>query len=245
MRGRIHIGTSGWSYKHWRGLFYPEKLPARRWLEHYSQQFDSTEINGSFYKLPTPETVVAWKEQAGDGFTFCPKMSRFLTHMKKLREPEEPLQRFFGIFDPLLEAMGPVLIQLPPQLKFNPAVTEHFYSLLSGTYGDHRFAIEVRDEAWLSGESLQLMDRHGLSLVISHSSVPFPYLEHITGKEVYIRFHGPAELYASSYSNQMLSQYAAKILEWSSDGRNVWIYFNNDIHGFAPVDAKRLKDLLK
>src|SRR5437764_7135515 len=115
----IHIGTSGWSYKHWKELFYPKTVKAADLLSYYAKTFDTTEINGSFYRMPTEETVIKWTQQVPSDFLFCPKMSRFLTHMKKLRNPEEPLERFFSVFDHMQSMMGPILFQLPPMLKFN------------------------------------------------------------------------------------------------------------------------------
>src|SRR5215213_5518071 len=119
MKRNIHIGTSGWSYKHWKEIFYPHKLKAAEWIVFYSNYFKITEINASFYRLPLKETIINWTKKVPKDFLFCPKMSRYLTHMKKLTEPEEPLERFFGIFEPMRKVMGPVLVQLPPFLKFD------------------------------------------------------------------------------------------------------------------------------
>jgi uncharacterized protein YecE (DUF72 family) len=240
----IHIGTSGWSYKGWRGLFYPDKLPATKWLRFYTGFFSSTEINGSFYRLPSLETVVKWTEDVPDDFLFCPKMSRFLTHMKKLREPEEPLERFFSVFHPMKPKMGPVLIQLPAMLRFNYDIAEQFYRLLKFSYSNYEFVMEVRHPTWLVEESLTLMTAFDIGLVISQSGNIFPYSEMITARNIYVRFHGPDALYASSYSDDMLQAFAGKFRQWVAEGHEVWAYFNNDIHGYAPQDAKRLQALL-
>ncbi|MBB1283244.1 DUF72 domain-containing protein [Flavisolibacter sp. BT320] len=245
MSGRIHIGTSGWSYKGWKGLFYPQKLPTNKWLPYYTTLFDSTEINGSFYRLPSVETVEKWTATVPDHFLFCPKMSRFLTHMKKLREPEEPLERFFTVFSPMKQKMGPVLVQLPSILRFHYDIAEAFYRLLKFTYHPHEFVLEVRHDTWLTEESLTLMTQYDIGLVISQSGNVFPYSEMITAKNVYLRFHGPEELYASAYSDEMLQGYAQKMRGWAEEGHTVWAYFNNDIHGYAPVDAQRLRELVK
>jgi len=244
MSGAIHIGTSGWSYKHWRSLYYPQKLAASRWLPHYAHDFSTTEINGSFYRLPSAETIEHWKTQVPDSFIFCPKMSRYLTHMKKLREPEEPLERFFNLFDAMQGRMGPVLLQLPPMVHFNAGVAGHFFGLLSDRYREYEFVLEVRHPSWLEQESLALMSAHRVGLVISHSEKEFPYTEEQTSKTVYVRFHGPKELYASSYSDAMLKSYARKFKKWAGDGCTVWVFFNNDIFGYAIEDAKRLKRML-
>ncbi len=240
---RIHIGTSGWSYQHWRGAYYPPGLAARHWLRHYASQFQTTEINGSFYRLPTTDTVEQWLAQVPEDFIFCPKMSRYLTHMKKLKDPEEPLQRFFSIFEPMRGRMGPVLLQLPPMLPFQYDRTEYFFELLKQEYRDQAFVLEVRHPGWLEPDALSLLLRYDIGFVISQSQDAFPYLEAITSKQVYVRFHGPGALYASSYTDEQLLYYRDKFFEWVDEGCEVWAFFNNDIHGYAPVDAQRLIDL--
>jgi uncharacterized protein YecE (DUF72 family) len=245
LKSSIHIGTSGWSYKHWKGLFYPTKLKTSEWITFYAQQFKTTELNGSFYKLPSKETVIEWMGKVPPDFMFCPKMSRFLTHMKKLNDPEEPLERFFGIFAPMKRMMGPVLLQLPRMLKFNYDKAEHLYHLLKTTYKKYEFVMEVRHDTWLEEKSLTLMTKYDIGLVISQSGQQFPYCEMITAKNIYIRFHGPQQLYASSYPQKMLNDFASKFKRWQKGGHTVWAFFNNDIHGYAPEDAKRLIALLE
>lgn len=244
MKDNIHIGTSGWSYKHWKGIFYPPKLKATEWIRFYSDNFRCTEINGSFYKLPTEETVTEWTKKVPADFIFCPKMSRFLTHMKKLNDPEEPLQRFFGIFEPMKKMMGPVLLQLPEVLKFNYDKTEHLYHLMKSKYEEYDFVMEVRHPSWLQAESLTLMAKFDIGLVISQSGERFPYSEMITAKNIYIRFHGPQALYASSYSDTMLKDFVKKFKKWEKQGHTIWAFFNNDIHGYAIQDGKRLLKIL-
>ena len=244
MERKIHIGTSGWSYKHWRELYYPPKLAASKWLPFYAADFSASEINASFYKLPTQETAMKWASQVPADFIFCPKMSRFLTHMKKLRDPEEPVERFFSVFHVIKDRLGPVLIQLHPLLKFNYDTAEHFYTLLKKEYRDYEFVVEVRQDSWLSEESLTLMTKYDIGLVISQSGGDFPYCEMITAKNIYVRFHGPKALYASPYSDTMLRDFARKFRSWVKEGHIVWAFFNNDIHGYAPVDAKRLQKLV-
>lgn len=244
MPANIHIGTSGWSYKHWRGLFYPPELAAGNWLSFYAQTFSTTEINGSFYRLPTQETVQKWMQQVPRDFMFCPKMSRYLTHLKKLNDPEEPLERFFTIFEPMKNNMGPVLIQLPPFLKFNYETADPFYHLLKNNYSEHAFVIEVRQDSWLKEESLHLMTKYDVGLVIAQSGDKFPYSELITAKTIYVRFHGPRELYASSYSDKMLEAFAKKCRRWLRQKHEIWVYFNNDVHGYATQNAKRLSEMV-
>ena len=242
---KIHVGTSGWSYKHWKAIFYPQKLKTSLWFDFYAQHFKTTEINGCFYKLPSVETVIKWTESAPDDFLFCPKMSRFLTHMKKLNDPEDTLERYFGVFEPMQKKMGPVLIQLPAILKFNYDKAEHLYAVLKRRYKQYRFVMEVRHETWMQEESLTLMTKYDIGLVISQSGDEFPYSEMIIADNIYVRFHGPKELYASSYSDEMLRKFAAKFKKWVKQGHTVWAYFNNDIHGYAIENAKRLIGFVK
>ena len=242
--GRVYIGTSGFSYKHWRGLFYPDGIKPAGYLAYYAKHFPVTEINASFYRLPEEHTVVNWAAQVPEGFLFCPKMSRYLTHMKKLREPEEPLARFFSIFAAIQDKLGPVLIQLPDRLSFREEVAGHFYKILQQHYSGFDFVLEIRHPSWLSDENLRLMEACGIGLVIAQSGVHFPYSEKVTAKNIYLRLHGPRELYASSYSDEQLADYAEKIGAWTVQGHDVWAFFNNDIHGFAPVDAARLMSLV-
>ena len=241
---RIHIGTSGWSYTKWKGLFYPPNLPSTQWLHYYTGFFLTTEINGSFYRLPSPETVTKWTESVSDHFIFCPKMSRYLTHMKKLRGPEEPLERFFSVFSPMKQKMGPILVQLPAMLTFNYDIAEQFYRLLRFRYQGYAFVMEVRHSTWLAEESLTLMTAFDIGLVISQSGGMFPYSEMITAKNIYVRFHGPDALYASAYTDEMLQAYANKFRQWASEGHEVWAYFNNDINAYAPEDARRLQEMV-
>src|SRR5215203_1534322 len=183
----IHIGTSGWSYKHWKEDFYPKQLNQAEWLSFYAETFDVTEINTSFYRLPTQETIVNWMKTVPKKFRFCPKMSRFLTHMKKLNDPEEPLQRFFDVFRPMKKQMGPVLMQLPRMVKFKHNVAENLFKLLNRYYRSYQFVLEVRHPTWLEKEALHFLTKYRIGLVISQSGNQFPYAEMITGKNIYVR----------------------------------------------------------
>jgi uncharacterized protein YecE (DUF72 family) len=241
---RIHIGTSGWSYRHWKGIFYPPHVKTKGWLPYYAEHFTTTEINGSFYRVPAVETVAGWVAQTPPHFLFCPKMSRYLTHMKKLRDPEEPLQRFFDAFDVMKGHMGPVLLQLPPQLLFQYHQADQFFRTLTLGYPAYRFVLEGRHATWLSEDALTLLARWNIGWVISQSGVSFPYSEMVTAENIYVRFHGPEQLYASGYSEEQLKVFAEKFLDWERQGHTVWAYFNNDIHGFAPKDALNFARLL-
>lgn len=241
-KAKLHIGTSGWSYKHWKDLFYPPRLKTADWFDYYATQFDSSEINMSFYNLPKKTTVEKWAAKAPKGFMFCPKLSRYITHMKKLHDAHQPLERFFDVFEPLKKKMGPVLIQLPSMVKFRDEIAEKFFETL--TRYPHEFVLEIRHDSWLKQESLTLLSKYNIGLVLSQSNGIFPYSETITATNIYLRFHGPKELYASRYSDAMLLSYAKKITGWMKGRHTIWAYFNNDIHGYAFEDARRLKALL-
>lgn len=241
--GEIHIGTSGWSYKHWKESFYPSGFKAKDYLSYYSQHFSCVEINSSFYHLTRASTVEGWLEQVPPSFKFCPKISRYLSHSKQLHDPHEPLKIFFNVYEIMKEHMGPVLIQLPASVKFKEDVAIELYRILQREYFDYSFAIEVRDESWFSDRSLLLMQEYNISLVFAHSS-KFPYFEEFTSRNIYIRFHGPNSLYGSSYSDEMLKEYAEKISVWKNEGYVVWAFFNNDINGHAISNAKRLQELI-
>lgn len=236
----IHIGTSGFTYKHWN----PDKLPQSKWLEFFAERFSITEINSSFYHLPRPETTRDWGKRVPAGFLFCPKMSRYLTHMKKLNDPEASLELFFDVFKPLKKKMGPVLIQLPASVAFHREKTLHLYKVLKKKYSYYRFALEVRHKSWFSKESIDLMKQFNIAFVISQSGSVFPYAELVTARHVYVRFHGPAALYASGYSMEDLRCFAKLFLKWKKQGHSVWAFFNNDIHGFALKNAESLVKLV-
>lgn len=238
--GKIHIGTSGWSYKDWKEIFYPEKMKSTDWLSFYAQSFDCTEINTSFYHMPLAQTVQNWVEKVPARFKFCPKISRYLTHMKKLLDPEEPLQRFFEVFAQVKKHLGPVLIQLPPSLGFKAERTTHFFEVLKTTYKAYDFALEVRHNSWLTSEAYALMKKYNIAFVISQSGAGFPYAEEVTAKHIYVRFHGPKKLYASLYTENMMREYAEKISNWQKAGHDVWVFFNNDFYGYGIDNARQL-----
>jgi uncharacterized protein YecE (DUF72 family) len=243
MKEGIHIGTSGWSYKHWKNIFYPEKLKNTDWLTFYARTFKITELNTSFYHLPVLTTTTAWAKKVPGDFMFCPKMSRYLTHMKKLNDPEESFIPFFDVFAPLKRKLGPVLIQLPPSLHFHIDKAEHLYKLCKKKYAYYRFAMEVRHASWLEKESLDLMKQYNMAFVIAQSGTYFPYAENITAQHIYVRFHGPQQLYASSYSDEQLNNFAILFKQWESEGHSVWAFFNNDVFGYAIENAKRLMEM--
>ncbi|MBA2422192.1 MAG: DUF72 domain-containing protein [Chitinophagales bacterium] len=244
MLQKYHIGTSGWSYKHWKGQFYPEGLKAAEYLKFYAAHFGVSELNTSFYHLPLAQTALNWASAVPANFKFCPKLSRSITHYQKLLNSENSLKLFFEVFDPIRKKLGPVLVQLPHFVKFHPEKTENFYKVLRSTYKQHRFALEAREAGWFSRESLDLMKRYHIALVISQSERRFPFFEAITAKDIYYRFHGPAGLYASDYTDTMLRNYASKFTEWIADKHHIWAFFNNDIGGYAYKNAMTLNGMM-
>ncbi|QJB39694.1 DUF72 domain-containing protein [Chitinophaga oryzae] len=240
----IYIGTSGWSYKHWREIFYPPELKPVEYLPFYAQSYKTTEINTSFYHLPKPGTVENWVKKVPKRFWFCPKLSRYITHVKRLLEPAEPLERYFSIFDPVRASLGPVLIQLPPSLVFQPERIHAFFEVLKKNYRDYEFALEARHDSWLQEEAFQLLEQYNIAWVIADSGGRWPFAERVTAKHIYIRFHGPNGHYDTAYDHKTMKAYAAKIKKWHADKHAVWAFFNNDGHGYALKNADELKILL-
>ncbi|HEX9953206.1 MAG TPA: DUF72 domain-containing protein [Rubricoccaceae bacterium] len=278
----VRIGVSGWTYRHWRGGFYPAGLVQRRELEYASRQMNSVEINGTFYSLQRPASFRKWYEETPPGFEFAVKGGRFITHMKKLNEVEGPLANFFasGVLR-LAEKLGPVLWQFPPNLAFDYDRVARFLDLLpentaeaaalaarhddrvagqSWTQAEHdgpiRHAFEVRHPSFFTAAFLGLLKDHGAALVFADTAGTWPYAEDLTADFVYVRLHGAEQLYASGYTDPQLDAWAQKVHGWHNGGeasgtvaerqaaghglRDVYVYFDNDIHGHAPVDAIRL-----
>lgn len=239
MKGAIHLGTSGYVYKHWKGLFYPPGVPARSWLSYYARVFRTVELNATFYRLPTPEAVTGWREQVPASFRFAAKGSRYLTHMKRLNEVGEGLERFFSLVRLLGKKLGPVLWQLPPQMsRPDPAKLENFLAHLPR---DIPQAFEFRHEAWYRDDILALLERYHVALC-EHDACAWP--PRPTARWRYLRFHGWTSRYAGRYGKRMLAPYAQSLLEWKARGRSAWVFFNNDLHGHALLDAMDLSELL-
>jgi uncharacterized protein YecE (DUF72 family) len=235
----IRIGTSGWVYKHWRGLFYPETLPQREWFNYYAAQFDTVEINNSFYRMPSDINFEGWRKQAPEGFLYAVKASRFLTHLKKLKEPEEPLQTFFEGAARLEQTLGPVLYQLPPRWRVNLPRFEAFLAALPVGY---HHVIEFREPSWLIEEVFGLMERYQVAHCI-HDMGALSIPLRVTAPLVYLRFHG-APTYQGSYTQASLEAWAARICAWRDQSLDVFAYFNNDFWGHALENARTLKSLV-
>jgi uncharacterized protein YecE (DUF72 family) len=235
----VRIGCSGWQYKHWRNDLYPAALPQSRWLEFYAERFDTVEINNTFYRLPEASTFAAWERRVPSGFLFAVKASRFLTHMKKLKEPVEPLRRLFTRANLLGRTFGPVLYQLPPRWPLN---LERFEAFLSALPHNRRHAVEFREPSWYVDEVFELLERHRVALCL-HDMQGSASGRRTVGPFVYVRFHG-AQKYSGRYADDTLDRWADWLAARSHEGREVFGYFNNDIGGHAPRDAVRLRDAI-
>ena len=239
MKSNIYVGTSGWNYDHWRGVFYPPDCPKPGWLQHYARYFSTVEVNTTFYRHPRPETLEGWRQKTPEEFVWAVKASRYITHIKRLRNAGESLERFFNAARILKDKLGPVLFQLPPGLDFKEGVFEEFCADL-GKY-HHRCTIEVRHKSWLEECVLTKLEKNRIAFCISDTAGRYPYREAITADFIYIRLHGPRRLYASDYSEEELQVWAKKIILWN---RDTYVYFDNDFGGYAPKNAARLKEIL-
>jgi len=234
----IRIGTSGWMYNHWQRIFYPDKWPKSKWLEYYAGQFDTVELNASFYRLPNPKTFKGWKERTPDNFLWSVKASKFITHIRRLKDPAEPLSRLYNSITGLGEKLGVILFQLPPSLSFDEKVFIDFCESLDPNF---RYALEIRHPSWINSRVSAVLSEFNMALCISDTAGRYPSSEAITADFVYIRLHGPRSLYASEYSEEELRVWAEKVIDWN---KNAFIYFDNDFKGHAIKNARRLKEIL-
>lgn len=234
------IGTSGWSYPHWRGVFYPEDLPQNKWLEYYSQHFRTVEINNSFYVIPKASAFSNWESRVPPDFVFAVKANRFMTHLKKLRGVEAVLDTFMERIKKLKSKLGPILFQLPPSLGFDPERLDQFLSKLPERL---RFVVEFRNSSWLNQKTFEILSKHGVGFCI-HDLLDVNCPEWVTSDFCYIRFHGFNEKYGGTYPKRVLQRYAKLIKSALDDSIDVYAYFNNDAYGYAIKDALALCDLI-
>ncbi|MDT8272474.1 MAG: DUF72 domain-containing protein [Desulfomonilia bacterium] len=234
----ISIGTSGWTYDHWRGVFYPEDIPKTRWLEFYCRAFSTVEVNATFYRHMKPSTVEKWEQNTPEGFCWSIKANRLITHIKRLRDVHEPLKRFLSSVAPLGEKLGPIIFQLPPSLAFDEGLLMTFLSLIPNHF---HCALEARNRSWVNERAFSCLHQHKVAWCISDTAGRHPCYEEITADFVYLRLHGSKKLYASSYTEDELAAWAARIKGWE---RDTYAYFDNDFMGYAPNNALKLKALL-
>ncbi len=239
---KIYIGTSGYSYQHWKDIFYPEDVKQNKWLEYYSQHFNTVELNVTFYRLPGEKIFSGWYERTPKDFLFVVKGSRYITHIKKLNDCKDPLNLLMSRAELLKEKLGVILWQLSPSFKIDIEKLEKFL-IISSNLKVCRQAFEFRHQSWFCKEVYDLLKKYNVALCIADSS-RWPQSEEITADFVYLRFHGGKELYGSEYSDRELKVWAEKIKRWQKT-KDIYVYFNNDAHGYAVENAKTLKKLTK
>lgn len=238
--GRIAVGTSGWSYDHWAGRFYPDGLARPRWLAHYAARYPTVEVNATFYRLPRPATVESWRTAVPAGFRFAVKGSRYITHRLRLRDAGGPVDRFVEAVRPLGDTLAVVLWQLPPDLTVDVSLLTAFLACLPGDVGH---AVEVRHPSWIGEEVFATLAEHGTAWV-AVSAPGLPAVRRRTAPFVYARFHGLTARYAHRYTADELAPWAEWLAGESAAGAEGFCYFNNDAEAAAPADAGRLVTLL-
>ena len=264
---RTRVGISGWTYAGWRGDFYPRGLTQKKELAYAAERLSSIEINGSFYSLQRPTSYASWRDQTPEDFVFAVKGGRFITHLKKLAGVETALANFFasGVLA-LGPKLGPVLWQLPPNLGFDPARLADFFALLPRTTTEAaelaaqhdakvpddraltvadadrpiRHAMEVRHQSFCTPAAVDLLREHDISFVVADTAGRWPFVQEQTSDFMYVRLHGDTELYVSGYTPESLDTWAKRIRNWVEAGQDVFVYFDNDVKGYAPHDAMAL-----
>ncbi len=244
-KARAYIGCSGFVYRHWRGVFYPEELSQYRWLEYYAEKFDTVELNVTFYRLPNPSSFKSWKKRTPDDFIFVIKGSKLITHQKMLKDVESAVDELIERASLLEAKLGPILWQLKPSHKIDLEVLKDFTALLKEKYPNLRHAFEFRNKTWFEPEVYKILKKANMTFChadwptnLPQPSDDFPY--------IYIRRHGPeGQAYRGCYSEKQLKDLAKKIKKWLNQGKDVYVYFNNDIEGYAPQNALQLKKLIE
>jgi uncharacterized protein YecE (DUF72 family) len=239
-RSPIHIGTSGWHYSHWNGPFYPNDLRKEDFLRYYCSRFATVEVNNSFYQLPSEEALLNWRDSTPAGFIFAAKASRYITHMKKLKDPEKHLPILLERLEILGEKLGPILFQLPPRWRLNLERLEVFLKALPGRF---RYAFEFRDPSWFDRRAYEALAEHGGAFCIYELAGRRSPAE-VTADFVYVRLHGPGEAYQGSYSTGALQGWADRFGRWVQEGKEVFCYFDNDEAGYAAQNALSLQEMV-
>jgi uncharacterized protein YecE (DUF72 family) len=240
-KGKIHIGTSGFHYKHWVGRFYPQGMKPEKFLPYYFKFFHTVELNNPFYRLPSRETFDKWRQGVPEDFIFSVKASRYITHIKKLKEPEESVFNFIEKADGLKEKLGPILFQLPPGWALNEERLISFIKILPPHY---RYTFEFRNPTWYNEKVYHALKQKNIAFCIYELEYHLsPVIT--TADFVYIRLHGPETKYAGSYSENSLSEWADRCREWSEEGKDVYLYFDNDQLGYAAFNAMTLAEMLQ
>lgn len=229
----VLIGTSGWQYRHWRGGFYPASLPVAHWLDHYARRFATVEVNNAFYRLPEAETFASWAGTVPDDFLVSVKASRYLTHIRRLHQPAEPVGRLTERARELGSKLGPFLLQLPPNLPFEPSALDE---TLTAFPAGSRVAVEFRHPSWFVGETRRILERHGAACCLTDTDGPRTP-DWATAEWGYVRFHHGRAATPSCYGTSALQTWAGRVARLWPASADVFTYFNNDGHGCAPHDA--------
>jgi uncharacterized protein YecE (DUF72 family) len=235
---RFYVGTSGWQYAHWKGIFYPENLKTKDWLQFYTQHLNTLELNVTFYRQVRQSTFQKWYDGVPSSFVFSVKMSRFITHIKRLRMEAESVNRFLEDVRGLKEKLGVILIQLPPSLKFERPLMADFFALLDPAL---KYTIEARNKTFIHEDFFSMLCERNIAWCIAETAGRYPYSEMVSASFVYLRLHGRTELYASSYDDDELKVMRDKIHGWD---RDTYVYFDNDFGGHAVRNAMTLRHLL-
>jgi uncharacterized protein YecE (DUF72 family) len=234
----IHIGTSGWHYDHWQGTFYPEDMGSDAWLSYYTDHFQTVEINNTFYQLPSEKTFTQWRDSVPDAFLFAVKANRYITHMKKLKDPQEALDNFMRGASRLGPKLGPILFQLPPRWHCD---VERLSSFVARLPPDLQYTFEFRDPTWFQDAVYDVLAEHNIAFCL-YEIAGRVSPKHVTADFVYVRLHGPTDqAYQGQYSAETLDMWAKSFNTWRAEGKTVYCYFDNDEAGYAPQDAQRLR----
>lgn len=237
---KIHIGTSGWTYAHWEHIFYPDGLPKTKYFEFYRQHFQTVELNSSFYHLPLKKTFSNWHTAVEKNFLFSVKASRYITHIKKLSDAKESIALFLENAQELKENLGPILFQLPPGWEVNPQRLQAFLELLPANF---RYTFEFRNATWYTEEIYVLLAEKNCAFCIYELGKHQSPLK-VTADFVYVRLHGPGAKYQGRYSDQQLQKWADHCAQWLTEGKDVFVYFDNDQAAYAVFNAMTLADML-
>ena len=241
MKGKVYIGTSGWSYKHWMGTFYPVGTRQKDRFAYYQKYFSTVELNSPFYHLPPRQTFEKWKDDVPADFTYAVKASRYITHMKKLHDTGESLELFLDNAAGLADKLGIILFQLPPGWKLDLERLEHFLQKLPK---GNRYTFEFRNDTWYVPEVYTLLQHYNCAFCIYELAGHLSPIK-VTANYIYIRLHGPGDKYQGSYTDSVLQQWANRIKSWADDGKDVYVYFDNDQEGYAAFNAITLQDMVK
>lgn len=239
----IRVGTSGWHYAHWRGNFYPAHLPTDAWLPWYAEDFDTVELNNSFYHLPKQQAWEGWRRTVSEGFLFAVKASRYITHIKRLQVEPASIEKFFAGARLLGEHLGPVLYQLPPTFHRTGENVSRLEQFIPALPPGLTHVFEFRHDSWFVEETFAQLDRLGAGFC----SFDLPGLRcplRVTGGVLYMRFHGAEARYGGDYPEDALRDWASRLSDAAADVNQAYVYFNNDIGGFAPRNARTLRSLL-